>query len=170
MEHPDVIEGPHGQDSKEAPSVWFLEQLQRLRLLPTITIHHTPHANYGGYSVKPTRIMAVRLGSVATRLKEWQRVVKAVGTLKGKDEKGAWRTSRAKEYPRHLSAAIALAMTDAIKIIPVSFKDKCVDFAKHIKAYMPQLRAQVSSFGADFVDNPLPIGTFSTGWEPPWIW
>ena len=114
--------------------------------------------------------MSVRMSTMATRLRAWQHVVQATGTLKGKDDKGAWRTSRAKEYPRRLSAAIALAMADSVKRIPVSFKDKCADFAKDIKIYMPQLQAQASSFGADFVDSPLPIGTFNTGWEPPWIW
>ena len=96
--------------------------------------------------------------------------VRAQGTLKGKDEQGAWKTARAKEYPRHLSAAIAFAMVDAIKGTPVSFKDDCPAFVKSIKTYMPQLRAQVGQFGADFVDSLLPIGTFNTVWEPPTIY
>ena len=119
MEHPDIIEGQHGHLSKGAPSIWFLEAVKRLELLPFVRHHSAPHYKYGGQSVKPTRLFTVRMATLSQRLSQWRHVRHPSQSLRGKNEDGSWRTSRAKEYPRRLSAAIAYAMVDALRRTPV---------------------------------------------------
>ena len=93
--------------------------------------------------------------------------VDATDSLKGKDEHGAWKTARAKEYPFRLSLAIANAMIAAAKRPPVRFA------LPHLSAilgtmqpYAPQLTDQDTTIGMDFVDNIAPICHLKANWSP----
>ena len=166
IEHPDILPS---HTLKGAPSIWFLEQLSRLEKLPTTSVHHCPHSRFGGRSHKPTRLFAVRLPTLALRLKQWEYKARVLYSLREKNADGSWRTSRAKEYPRRLSAAIAFAMIDALKRASVSLSDHSLSqFHEQIAPYMPQLSsAQEEEIGSDFVDSVLPISKFATEWHPP---
>ena len=98
---------------------------------------------------------------------QWKKVVQVRTRLTGKNTDGTWRTSRAKEYPRRLSAALAFAMVDALTehAVRPSFCD-FIQFRKQVEVYMPQL-SQAQEIGADFVDSPAPIGLFLTHWLSP---
>ena len=80
MEHPDTQMAHHDVG---APSIWFLEQVLRLKALPTTRSHSVQHNHYYGVSKKPTCLLAIRMPTLQTRLAQWKRYRAPVATLVG---------------------------------------------------------------------------------------
>ena len=116
VEHPDII-ARHARVG--APSIWYLEQMIRLRLLPVTRVFRVHHNDYGGTANKPTRLFAVRLPTLSRRLNQCLQRVSATLQLRGRDQFGNWRTSHAKEYPLRLSRALGHSMVDACRSFPL---------------------------------------------------
>ena len=110
VEHPGLLPKHY---TNGAPSMWRLEQIQRLAQSPHCQRRQVLHSDFGGQSMKPTSLLLLHLAEFETH--EHSHASKAAPTkqLKGKDkETGAWNTSAAKEYPPLMSAALARAMVD----------------------------------------------------------
>ena len=70
MEHLDTQMAHHDVG---APSIWFLEQVLRLKALPTIRSHSVQHNNFCGVSRKPTCLLAIRMPTLQARLAQWKK-------------------------------------------------------------------------------------------------
>ena len=89
--------------------------------------------------------------------------MEARATLKGKDEKGAWKAAQAKgawkpaqakEYPVRLSLAIANAMIAAALRPPVTHKEPDMHSSLGtMQPYAPKRTEQEHECGTDFVDS-----------------
>ena len=171
IEHPDKF-ARHERSS--APSIWYLEAIQRLLCITqVVTYHKVQHNQYGGRSIKPTRIFAIRLPTLRKRFSQYRHLLPPRAVLKGKDEQGHWRTAQAKEYPRRLSAALALSMVDAALFYPIRTHMSAHQIDQvlaQLQPYMPPLDQYIDAFedyGADYVDSLLPIQRFFGSWFPP---
>ena len=165
VEHPDTI-ARHARAG--APSIWYLEQMMHLQLLPVTRIFRVHHNDYGGTASKPTRLMAVRLPTLSRRLNQCLQRVPATLQLRGRDQFGNWRTSHAKEYPLRLSRALGHSMVDACRSFPLH--NHAADFSsvlESLRVYMPQVSNEAVHFGADFVDAIPPVHRFSAQWPDP---
>ena len=88
--------------------------------LPAAYKHQIQQWRFGSQAVKPTCLRALNLGSpdiAAKILRETELIEpsKPIICLQGKDATGAFRTSAAKEYPRHLCKAIVATMLGGLK-------------------------------------------------------
>ena len=129
-----------------APSMWSLEQIQRLVAAPCVKRHQVNHNDFGGLAVKPTGILAIRLATLESLFKENKHHVPPQAHFKGTDtETGAWKTAVAKEYHTRLSATLARAMIDQLLLHLTSHHevDKTVD-QQHLHQSMPPLDPYLS--------------------------
>lgn len=110
MEHPD-LRSRHSFVG--AQSIWFLEQVRRLAVLPITRIHNVLRCDYGGRSMKPTRLFTMRLYRMDFQLARCRHCRRPTSALHGTGAHGQWRTAQAKEYLPGVSAAIAGTMLDA---------------------------------------------------------
>ena len=130
------------------------------------------HAQFGGPAYKPTRLFAIHMPTLTSRLREQELWVTPTAHLIGRDEAGAWNTAQAKEYPKRMSRALAESMLDAAISPPNSYHtcdlDECL---RSLEPYRPQLPEKGSGieYGADFVDNPLPVQHVTMTWTPPTV-
>ena len=122
MEHPDIIHDLHR--SHGAASIWDAEQTHRITEAPTAQIHRLRHSDFNGACTKPTRIVTVRMATVAMRVQQYKMLRTATDALIGQQDSGAWSTARSKEYPPLLSLAIALAMIDSMIRVPLNLNDR----------------------------------------------
>ena len=95
-EHPDLVERHF---SMYAASIWLLEPLRRLELLPTTRVHRVKHCEFAGTAFKPTRLFAINMPTLCTRLNDQRKWRDPTTTLVGSDPTGQWRTAQAKAYP-----------------------------------------------------------------------
>ena len=110
-EHPDLI-SRHAWLA--ASSIWIMEQVRRLQALPNAHAHHLQHCKFGGAIRKPMRFMTVNMEKEVTEEpRKVERPRTPTGCLLGKYADGSWKASQAKEYPRAMSAGIAVAMVRA---------------------------------------------------------
>ena len=60
-------------------------------------------------------------------------------------------------------------MLDAASEPPIAFhRDDLHAFLEETEIYSPKLcQDELQDFGADFVDNPLPVGFLTLDWSPP---
>ena len=94
-----------------APSIWRLEQIQRLAQSPNCRRRQVLHSDFGGESLKPSGLLLLHSDEFETHEESHACRVQPTKQLKSKDvEAGAWNTSAANEYPPLLSAALARAM------------------------------------------------------------
>ena len=109
-------EHPTQPDDETKASTWATTTHQLLMMsLPGAHLHRIQQWRYGSKAVKPTCLRALNLGSpeIASRIlceTELFEPAKPVMSLQGKDESGSFRTSAAKEYPRHLCKAIVATL------------------------------------------------------------
>ena len=104
MEHP----APSRYIS-EAPSVWKLAELSWLEMLPSAKRHLIYQGLFGAPSAKPTVFFVHKLPQFEQILRSWQDPEAHPANwiqLSGKDQNGAWKTTRAKAYPARLNAAL----------------------------------------------------------------
>ena len=158
-----------------APSIWSLEQVQRLVAAPGVKRHQVNHNDFGGLAVKPTGILAILLDTLEARFQENKHHVPPQARLKGKDKvTGAWKTAVAKEYPTRLSASLARSMIDQLLLHTTAHHRSKVPFDQQLlHQLMPPLDPYLSDhadFGPDFVDEAMiPVDRFSLGWAPPLV-
>ena len=163
IEHPGLLPQHH---TLGAPSIWNLEQIQKLIALPYTQRRQVNHSDYAGTATKPTGIFAHRLFSLDTHLQNFRCPVVPRTVLKGKNrDTGEWLTAIAKEYPPPLSHALARTMVDAAVAPPTKLGVVLPEnFIEDLQRYMPVLDPYADedvAFGADFVDNAmLPIDRF----------
>ena len=79
VEHPDLTSAHSTKGTEEHPhigaaSIWLLEQIQRLSVLPCTDDHHLFHNQFAGEARKPTHIMAIHI-------KEMHDCVKGIGKV-----------------------------------------------------------------------------------------
>ena len=117
---------------------------------------------------KPTRLFAINMPTLAICLLEQKQWRAPSTTLVGNDQFGQWRIAQAKEYPPRLSRGLANAMLDTASALPLAFRyDDLHSFLEAIEVFSPRLgQEDAMAFGADFVDNPLPIGHLTLDWSP----
>ena len=88
--------------------------------------------------------------------------------LDRKNTDGSWKSSQAKEYPRAMSAGIAVAMVRAVckyQSIPTH-----VDADEAMEQFAPfsfQLLHTLEAFGVEFVDSIAPVYRCLMQWSPP---
>ena len=135
----------------------------------TTTVHRVKHCEFDGTAFKPTRLLAINMPTLAARLNEQRKWRDPTTTLVGSDQNGQWRTAQAKEYPPRMSRGLANSMLDAVSSPPIAFPcDDLHSFLEETDIYSPKLsQEEVQDFGADFVDNPLPVGYLTLEWSPP---
>ena len=172
MEHPGLLP-KHA--NLGAPSIWNLEQVQRLVAAPCVRRLQVNHNDFGGLAVKPTGILAIRLDTLETRFKENKHTVPPQAQLEGKDNiTGAWNTAVAKEYPTRLSASLARSMISQLLLHTAAHHHNKVQFDQQLlHQFMPPLDpylSDIADLGADFVDEAmLPVDRFCMAWAPPLI-
>ena len=104
MEHP----APSRYIS-DAPSVWKLAELAWIEMLPSVKRHLIYQGLFGAPSAKPTVFFVHKLPQFEQILRSWQDPEAHPANwiqLSGKDQNGAWKTTRAKAYPARLNAAL----------------------------------------------------------------
>ena len=56
--HPDFVER---HTIVGGALIWLIEQMRRISVLPTSTMHHVKHSHHGGITVKPFLFLAIRM-------------------------------------------------------------------------------------------------------------
>ena len=111
-EHPGIPADP------ERPTTWRASLTELLRAHADVHLHHVNQWMWGAASVKPTGLLCLRMPRLLRSL--YAHCVPGLRRPQqvaiGKDEAGAFRTSRLKEYPDALSAAFASAFCDQLRI------------------------------------------------------
>eukprot|EP00438_Fugacium_kawagutii_P030957 Skav228891 [mRNA] locus=scaffold194:214370:219709:+ [translate_table: standard] len=113
---PGILEHPRTPKKPDRPSIWRLPWLQRMvsnKLLSVMTIYQ---GNYGSISPKPTNLGYCNLPRFAATMKSLQTPIDwdHIRYLEGKDQKGSWMTSYAKEYPERMNSALAQTLIEAV--------------------------------------------------------
>eukprot|EP00438_Fugacium_kawagutii_P025723 Skav210479 [mRNA] locus=scaffold737:631424:639331:+ [translate_table: standard] len=113
---PGILEHPRTPKKPDRPSIWRLPWLQRMvsnKLLSVLTIYQ---GNYGSISPKPTNLGYCNLPRFAATMKSLQTPIdwEHIRYLEGKDQKGSWMTSYAKEYPERMNSALAQTLIEAV--------------------------------------------------------
>ena len=113
-----LMEHPARPPKPESVSIWQVEETQILQEAPCsdmLTFHQSIH---GAESKKPTTLLTVRMQKLRKHIYKNQlgeEESKGMITLLGKDEKGKFRTARAKEYPPSLNKAIAKTISEHVE-------------------------------------------------------
>eukprot|EP00435_Cladocopium_sp_Y103_P045576 s2481_g13.t1 len=115
------MEHPEEPRDEEKVSVWRLRfHEQWMMKLRGAVRHHIEQWLFGATGVKPTCIRALGLGPAElvgrvfqTNTEPWR--VKPLRELRGRDDKGRFRTAKAKEYPSSLCKALVLAMLQGLR-------------------------------------------------------
>eukprot|EP00438_Fugacium_kawagutii_P006043 Skav202282 [mRNA] locus=scaffold3044:293451:295031:- [translate_table: standard] len=106
---PAILEHPALPAKEDRPSIWRLPWLQTLETNGLISRTLIWQAYYGGVAMKPTHLAHCWVPQLTRQLHArkqpvaWDKLL----TLRGKDQRGSWFTSRAKEYPALLNDIFA---------------------------------------------------------------
>ena len=124
LEHPEKPTG-----IPQAPSIWFLSYVKWLLDIPGMISKAFTQDVHGQISVKPTRMLFLRMPSVVKYLYRPQEEVaktKDLAPLMGKNTDGSFRSAQAKEYPSSLCKALAKGILDSLsaKLTPGSAEEK----------------------------------------------
>ena len=119
MEHP--ARAVWHPKEKVSPFIWKLPQVLSLLSLPQIKLHSVCQRDFGQDAQKPTYLLAVNLPS----LDHWlnlervpNHLIPQARSTFGKDEAGAFRSIRLKEYPPPLCRAFAGSFAQDLGILP----------------------------------------------------
>eukprot|EP00438_Fugacium_kawagutii_P017753 Skav224498 [mRNA] locus=scaffold1478:110944:117147:- [translate_table: standard] len=112
---PSITEHPRAPKLLERASIWRLPWYTRLFQARLLVKHEIYQARFGSASAKPTTFAVGYLPRFKRCLSRFHRPVqwKELQVLSGKAEQGGWNTSKAKEYPPDLNAALAWSFVDA---------------------------------------------------------
>ena len=106
--------------SKQPSSIWSQPAVRALRLLHCFGVTSFDQCEFGADATKPTTILHLRLPALRRRLMRGStagRCSHGAGAhqrLSGRQEDGAFRTSKCKIYPQGLNRAIADAVFDQL--------------------------------------------------------
>ena len=148
LEHPDE---PHDAN---AVSIWRLPILAVIRMLPGVELHRILQGLFGAESPKPTGFLTLNLPGFISTLHKWRLVKQPpTGISIGRSASGEFLTSKLKEYPPSLCAALAQCFMDEFvqtsfdedaQPLPEPFLQRCQDMVcKEYGLYM----------GPDFAGN-----------------
>ena len=110
-----LLEHPEAHHDPEISSIWRLELVQRICMLPGASTHAVLQGRFGQATPKPTRLLAIRLPTLDSRLEQGASHTCVRGPpLIGKDERGNFRSAKAREYPARLAKAMAMSAIDTV--------------------------------------------------------
>eukprot|EP00438_Fugacium_kawagutii_P023924 Skav232941 [mRNA] locus=scaffold3689:35179:38778:- [translate_table: standard] len=140
-----VMEHPAPSPNAQHPSVWRTAcHKQFFDDILGATQNRVEQLRYGAQCRKPTVLRTAGLDHMEQRLQDFevQSYVKPTLVLGGRDESGAFRTARAKEYPQQFSRAIVASALSALR--DRMCKDGCrvVDATcveAHVKTWMQDM-------------------------------
>ena len=130
-----ILEHPDEPQDGQAVSIWRLPIMAVIRMLPGVDLHRILQGLFGAESPKPTGFLTLNLPKFITTLHSWRLVVQPpVGTSIGRTATGEFLTTKLKEYPPALCAALAQSFMDEIvqnpssvdgKPLPADFLSRC---------------------------------------------
>lgn len=112
MERPKSRRREDCPDDAILPSSWdAYTQVHFLSHIPLCRFHQVEQWKYGADSVKPTTFRTIGMRNFAANLAKHAdpHAVRPQMVLQGLNDKGAWKTAHAKEYPHLLCQALASA-------------------------------------------------------------
>ena len=123
-------------------------------MLPGVDLHRILQGLLGAESAKPTGFLVLNLPSFISTLHRWRLVKEPpAGVSIGKSDTGEFKTSKLKEYPPALCAAIAECFLKEFDSCPPS-----QDCAQVPEEFLLQCKAMISRdfgefIGPDYVDT-----------------
>ena len=120
MQRTGLLEHPAEPDEPELASIWRLDIVQILLLLPGVERHRFSQGLLGADSTKPTDLLAVNLPTLQQNIRSWRLTADLPRKANiGRDSHGQFRTTHLKEYPPALCAALAASTVTAVTSHPI---------------------------------------------------
>ena len=137
-----VLEHPETPPDESMPSIWRLPIMLWLLQMPGMSTFSFSQGLLGAPTPKPTRLLVLNMCDLMGELRRHHlcRDLPARAAI-GRDEDGAWQTSKLKEYPPAMSRALASSFVKTLSArqfgetaqLEEAFVQKCV--AMDIKSY-----------------------------------
>ncbi|CAL1135276.1 unnamed protein product [Cladocopium goreaui] len=142
VEASGVLEHPDTPPDESMPSIWRLPIMEWLLQMPGVSTFSFCQGLLGAPTPKPTRLLVLNMRDLMGELRRHHlcRDLPARAAI-GKDEGGAWQTTKLKEYPPAMSRALASSFVKTLSArqfgetaqLEEAFVQKCV--AMDIKSY-----------------------------------
>eukprot|EP00438_Fugacium_kawagutii_P015216 Skav228710 [mRNA] locus=scaffold3960:153821:158698:- [translate_table: standard] len=113
---PSTLEHPREPKKLDRPSIWRLPWIRRLLISGKLEKHLIWQARLGAVAAKPTNLGTTALPGFAQDFAGFYQPVdwQALQLLQGKNDRGEWHTSSAKEYPALMNRALAYTHVKAL--------------------------------------------------------
>lgn len=113
-----IIEHPNPTRKPGRAALFTMPIVNLLLELPEVILHVIYQSHYGARAVKPTGLLALRIGQFWRSMQPWKSYTpkEEIEMKIGRYRDGTFRTSELKEYPRGLSWSLAQCIVDSLKM------------------------------------------------------
>ena len=147
-----IVEHPAPPRDEAAASIWRLPIMALILALPGVDLHRILQGLFGAESAKPTGFLTLNLPSFISTLHSWRLCKDPPAAVSiGQTDSGEFRTTKLKEYPPALCAALANCFMRDFLAPATDCAQVPTDFLKQCKAMICHDFGDY--LGPDFVDT-----------------